>query len=205
MSEITNLILDYCNKGLSAVQEQVLEQFRIRTPGYFGIHVLAEDSDPHEHSGAYLYTGDLSHSWVFIDRPYGRQSVAAIVNTDPAAELVEYGYVAADGTLMHGGGHRIVESTLQSGGVRDMYAKIAQQALVASLAKGAFKTSKAKRRTQTLKSFGGNKKDLSVNVFWRKGRLSVRGGSGSGTTTKHLRELTNNLADALVATLNAKV
>lgn len=188
---------------LAAQKEAILLEFRKRTPGYGGEHIVGEAGVEHEHEGEYEYTHVLEQSWEFVSHT-GLKTVGAVVNTAPYAVLVEFGYMSATGKHVHAGGHRMIESTLRGGEVRRMYAAMARKALIVSLAAEDYGAKGKIAAAQVLPTTIGRKKD-GLSVYFRKGRTWVRGGAGGGVTSASLRKAASKMADALTVMLNQGV
>ena len=141
----------------------------------------------------------MVNSWSFVDSPLDAKSVAAVVNTHPAAGKVEYGYVSSAGNFVHEGGHRMVASAIRFGQVTQLYATVAQKTLIEVL-----NTSDMKNRAKLTRDVRGGilKKKDGMSIYWRKGRIKVTGARGRGFTSEGLNRLVNKYADALVDSLN---
>jgi len=201
MTNIGDFIRMYGVNKLSEVSEIILDEFKKNTPGYSDVHIVGEAGDPHEHSGEYEYTHQLVNSWVFIPQPFGRKTVAAVVNLSPYAELVEYGFINFKGEQMHGFGHRMVQSAMANGRIRDMYASIAKEALIVSLAQATY-SSKAisSGRVEMYKTFFGTKKN-GASVYIHKGKCIIKGAVGRPAAAKALKDAAGKIADALIGNL----
>lgn len=185
------------SRELRAHQEEILEEFRKRTPGYGDQHVIGEAGSPHTHSGDYEYTQVLVNSWKFADYT-GTNTVGAVINTAPYAALVEYGYMSASGEHVHGGGHRMIESTLKGGEVRRMYAQMAGKALIVSLAASDYETMGKIAASQIRPSAVPRKKE-GFGVYFYRGKTYVR---GAGVDTAALRKAAAKLGDMICVMLN---
>ena len=207
MSDIYARAKAFLKQEVGLVQETILEEFRRRTPGYEGSHQIGEEAVDHEHfsygslggqTPTEGYAEKLVNSWEFIDNPMDAKSVGAVVNTHPAAALVEYGYFK-NGRHVHEGGHRMIASAIKAGGVTQLYAIAAQKTLIAVL-----NTSDLKARAKLTRDVRGGvlKKKDGMNIYWRKGRIHVKGAVGRGFTSEGITRLTNKFADAVVESLN---
>src|SRR3990172_11112306 len=108
-------------------------------------------------------------------------------------------YARAKAFLKQEGGHRMIASAIKAGGVTQLYAIAAQKTLIAVL-----NTSDLKARAKLTRDVRGGvlKKKDGMNIYWRKGRIHVKGAVGRGFTSEGITRLTNKFADAVVESLN---
>lgn len=199
-------------KDLAALQEQILEEFRMRTPGYGGAHVTL-DIPAHTHplpgtEAAERGVGDttgytapgLVGAWRFETSPGGMKSVGAVVNTAPYVEHIEYGWLSKKNIFVPG--HHMASSAVNLGNVRNIYAQAARKALVVSLASGSFQKSlgTVKKGRRALGKVSGRKD--GVYFYAKKGRITVQGAVGRGVSTETYKRMVENVADMVVAAIN---
>lgn len=200
MARVGQKIRRSLRRSLSEQQEAILNEFRKRTPGYQGKHVVGEAGIAHVHSGKYVYTYELVQGWRFSEES-GRKTVGVVYNAAPHAVLVEFGFMSASGIHMHEGGHRMIESTLRGSNVRQMYGAMAKKALIVALSTEQFGRRKKLGKAQVAVRAVGPKKD-GVGVYFRRGRTWVKGAPGAGVKTATLRKLAERFGDSLAAALN---
>lgn len=181
-------------------QDIVIEEFQKRTPGYLDQHITNanEEGNAHEHSGTYEYTQELVEGWIFTEGGT-LNSIAEVINISPHAINVEYGQII-NGVDIHNGGHRMIASTLMHSPVRDYYAQAAGKALLVAL--GTFNYSQRSKLAGDAGKGAGFKKD-GANVYWRKGRITVRGAQGRGATSGTIKRVLENLSNQLVTMFNS--
>ncbi len=190
-------------KDFRSVEEQVLFEFRLRTPGFGGEHNFAGTKEgDHEHFAPPFFTGEMVDSWEFVESGGrgigGFASVAAVVNTSAHAGLVEFGWIAPSGRNVHEGGHRIIQNTLRNGRVRELYAAAAGKALIASLGTEDYGVRKKLTATAGL----AFKRGEVANIRWRKGKIKIKGAVGQGISKESLAKVVNRLSEALVNKFN---
>ncbi len=190
-------------KDFRTVEDQVLFEFKMRTPGFAGVHNFAGTEDGnHPHVLPPFFTGDMVNSWQFVESGDagigGLQSVAAVVNTDPAAGLVEFGWISPSGNNVHEGGHRVIENTLRNGRVRELYAAAAGKALVASLATENYGVRQQLKKATTVPF----KRGAVSSIRWQRGAIKIKGAVGRGVSRASLGKAAEQLSNAIVASFN---
>jgi len=190
------------------IQEEILEVFRTNTPGYKGQHFPAGGSEgvaAHEHPlpgtidsergrEKEPYTENMANSWEFVPKvaTSGGGEVGAVINTDPAAGIVESGWYSKRG--IHVPGHYMAYRSVTFGGVREIYLTACNKALVTSLAHANYNLPKSSRHAASI-----SRKTIA-SMQWKKGKVVVNGVL-SGVTRADVEAVANNLADQIMAAL----
>jgi len=192
------------------IDAELLHEFQKYTPGYGGEHVVGLDSTKHKHPlprtraarrgyPPYEYTMNLVNGWRLVENPGGSSQIAVITNVMKYAQYVEFGWISTRGVVVPG--HRMIESAVNRGRVRKLYAEAANKALLISLATAEFKIKTGQYKKLRRLSVPMRGRDGGT-LRWVKTGVKSKGTPGRGVSSQVLGRIANNFGDYIVAAFN---